>query len=159
MTTLTVTPAEIAARAAADARPADALDLPPSPLRLITTWKILRFTFGLVAIVAGLDKFTNLLVNWENYLNPLVLGMLPFSGHTLMEVAGGVEIAAGILTLVRPRLGGFIVMAWLMCIAASLIASGRYLDVAVRDLVMAIGAFSLANLTTIITKTTSRRSL
>jgi heme/copper-type cytochrome/quinol oxidase subunit 4 len=76
-----------------------------------------------------------------------------------MEVVGVVEIAAGILTLARPRIGGFVVMAWLTCIAFSLVAGGRYLDVAVRDLVMAIGAFTLANLSAIITNTNQRRPL
>jgi len=118
-------------------------------LRLATTLTILRFTFGLVPIVAGLDKFTNLLVNWESYLNPLVLNVIPFGAHTFMAIVGVIEIVAGILVLARPRLGGFIVMAWLTCIALSLIVAGKYLDVAVRDLVMAIGAFALANLTAI----------
>ena len=116
-----------------------------SRLAIVTT--ILRFTFGFVPIVAGLDKFTNLLVNLEGYLSPLALRILPLSGHALMGVIGVVEIGAGVLVLTRPRIGGYVVMAWLTCIALSLIVSGRYLDVAVRDLVMAIGAFTLASLT------------
>jgi uncharacterized membrane protein YphA (DoxX/SURF4 family) len=120
---------------------------------LTTTWTILRLVFGLVPIVAGLDKFTNLLVNWENYLNPAVLNLIPLSGHAFMQVVGVIEIAAGVLVLARPRLGGLVVSAWLICIALSLIASGKYLDVAVRDLVMAVGAFTLASLTTTIERT------
>ncbi len=119
-------------------------------LSLATTWKILRYTFGLVPIVAGLDKFTNILVNWESYLNPAVLNVIPLSGHVFMSIVGVIEIVAGILVLARPRLGGFVVMGWLICIALSLIASGNHLDVAVRDLVMAIGAFSLSSLTSIV---------
>jgi uncharacterized membrane protein HdeD (DUF308 family) len=63
-----------------------------------------------------------------------------------MPIVGVIEIIAGIIVLLRPRLGGFIVMAWLIAIALNLLISGHYYDVAVRDLVMAIGAFSLAKL-------------
>ncbi len=120
---------------------------------LTTTWMILKYTFGLVPIVAGLDKFTNLLVNWESYLNPLILKIVPLSGHAFMGIVGVIEIGAGILVFARPRIGAFVVMAWLICIALSLVASGNYYDVAVRDIVMAIGAFTLANLTSIVERT------
>ena len=140
-------------------RPADASRSTVKPLSLTTIWTILRFTFGLVPIVAGLDKFTNFLVNWESYINPLVLKLVPLDSHAFMGVVGVIEIVAGILTLVRPRLGGFIVTAWLTGIALSLLASGRYFDIALRDLVMAIGAFTFANLTPIVTQTNSERSL
>jgi uncharacterized membrane protein YphA (DoxX/SURF4 family) len=120
------------------------------PLSLRTTWSILRFTFGLVPIVAGLDKFMNLLADWQAYLNPAVAAILPFSPATFMAIVGVIEIAAGILTLARPRIGGFVVMAWLICIALNLITSGRFLDVAVRDLVMAVGALTLASLTPLV---------
>src|SRR5687768_1443259 len=111
-----------------------------------SVWSILRFTFGIVPIVAGLDKFTNLLVNWEMYLHPDIVSMLPFSAHTFMQIVGGIEIIAGILVFAKPMLGGYVVMAWLICIALQLIASGNYYDIAVRDLVMSIGALSLARL-------------
>ncbi len=124
-----------------------------APLSLTTLWTILRFTYGLVPIVAGLDKFTNLLVQWDRYLNPTVLTILPLRGSQFMGIVGVIEVAAGILTLARPRLGGYVVSAWLVCIALSLLASGTYLDVAVRDLVMAIGAFTLANLSALVTAT------
>ncbi len=159
MNTISGTPVEIAAQISADDQPGNGLDSSYHPLRLRTIWKVLRFTFVLVPIVAGLDKFTNLLVNWEKYLNPLVLKVFPLSGQAFMSVVGVIEIVAGILTLARPRLGGYIVSAWLVCIAFSLIASGRYLDVAVRDLVMAVGAFTLANLTATTTKINQGRSL
>ncbi|HEX3080694.1 MAG TPA: hypothetical protein VHQ04_09530 [Puia sp.] len=109
----------------------------------------LQLTFGIVPIVAGLDKFTNLLTHWSDYLNPGLAGMLPLSAMTFMKIVGIIEIVAGIIVLVRPLAGAYIVMAWLICIALQLIAGGHYLDVAVRDLVMAISAFSLAKLTII----------
>ncbi|MDP4263246.1 MAG: hypothetical protein Q8941_12025 [Bacteroidota bacterium] len=108
--------------------------------------QVLKYTYGLVPIVAGLDKFTNLLAHWDSYLSVSEVNMLPFSPATFMSVVGVIEIIAGILVLLRPYIGGFVVMAWLALIALSLIFSGQYLDVAVRDLVMAIGAFSLARL-------------
>ena len=111
--------------------------------------QLLKYTYGLVPIIAGLDKFTNLLTNWENYLSPFIIKMLPFSPGTFMHIVGIIEIIAGIITLVRPRVGGYIVMAWLALIALTLIFGGQYFDVAVRDLVMAIGAYSLAKLSVI----------
>jgi uncharacterized membrane protein YphA (DoxX/SURF4 family) len=110
---------------------------------------VLRLTFGIVPIVAGLDKFTNLLTHWSDYLNPGLAGMLPVNAMTFMKIVGVIEIVAGIVVLVRPLAGAYIVMAWLICIALQLIAGGHYLDVAVRDLVMAMGAFTLAKLTII----------
>jgi uncharacterized membrane protein YphA (DoxX/SURF4 family) len=109
----------------------------------------LRLTFGLVPIVAGLDKFTNLLTNWPDYLAPNIRGILPVDAIVFMKIVGIIEIIAGIAVLVRPLLGAYVVMAWLVCIALTLVAGGHYFDVAVRDLVMATGAFTLAQLTRI----------
>lgn len=113
-------------------------------------FNLFKFTYGIVPIVAGLDKFTNILTNWENYLHPGIAGMLPFAPHTLMMIVGIIEIIAGIIVLAKPAVGGYIVAAWLTLIALTLLASGNYLDVAVRDLVMAIGAFSMARMAKII---------
>jgi uncharacterized membrane protein YphA (DoxX/SURF4 family) len=109
----------------------------------------LRFTYGLVPIIAGADKFTNLLTNWENYLNPSIVKMLPFSASMFMSIVGVIEIIAGLLVLIRPRIGAYVVMAWLIAIALQLIIGQNYYDVAVRDLVMAIGAYSLARLSAV----------
>lgn len=115
-----------------------------------SVFSLLKITFGIVPIVAGLDKFTNLLTHWEQYLNPVVVQILPFSAHTFMMIVGVVEIIAGILVLRRPAVGGYVVAAWLTAIALSLLATVSYVDVAVRDLVMAITAFSLAKLASVI---------
>src|SRR5262245_29306506 len=109
-------------------------------------FNLLRITFGVVPIVAGLDKFTDILTHWEDYLSPSIAGILPFSPHTFMMIVGVIEIVAGIIVLIRPAIGGLIVAAWLTLIALTLLVGGIYLDVAVRDLVMAIGAFSLARI-------------
>ena len=108
--------------------------------------RVLTLTYGIVPIVAGLDKFTNLLANWEAYLAPNLVKMLPFSGHSFMVIVGIIEIAAGALVLFRPRVGAWVVMAWLLAIGLTLLSSGRFLDVAVRDFALAVGAWALARL-------------
>jgi uncharacterized membrane protein YphA (DoxX/SURF4 family) len=105
---------------------------------------ILKYTYGIVPIVAGLDKFPDLLTNWDKYLHPLVAGIIPAS--VFMSIVGIIEIIAGLLVFTKTRLGALIVSLWLVAISLNLIFSGSYLDVAVRDLVMAIGAFSLFKL-------------
>jgi uncharacterized membrane protein YphA (DoxX/SURF4 family) len=112
--------------------------------RLDSTRTVLRIVYGLVPIIAGLDKFFNILTTWGNYLNPTMARFLPFSTLTFMHIVGVIEIIAGIIVLSRfTTVGAYIVAIWLALIALSLIASGRYLDVAVRDIVMAVGAYTL----------------
>jgi uncharacterized membrane protein YphA (DoxX/SURF4 family) len=107
----------------------------------------LRLTYGVVPVVAGLDKFTNLLTDWRVYLNPLLTDLLPVSAGTFMHVVGVVEIVVGVAILTRwTRLGAYVAAAWLALIAVNLISAGHYFDVAVRDLVMALGAYTLARL-------------
>ena len=108
-------------------------------------WNILRLTFGIVPIVAGLDKFTNLLVQWDKYLVG-AQSMVPLSPAIFMNIVGVIEIAAGIMVLVYTKLGSYVVMAWLVGIALVLISGGMF-DIAVRDLVLAVAAFVLAQLT------------
>ena len=114
--------------------------------KITSIQRILVITYGIIPIVAGADKFTNLLTNWEKYLNPVLANNLPFSTHTFMLIVGVIEIIAGILVFIKPDKGAYLVCVWLVFIALSLIASGNYLDVAVRDLAMAVGAFSLAKI-------------
>jgi uncharacterized membrane protein YphA (DoxX/SURF4 family) len=115
--------------------------------QLETPWWSLRMVYGLIPIVAGADKFFNLLTDWPKYLSPLLAGMLPFSPDTFMQIVGVIEIAAGLLVLSKlTRIGGYVVSAWLVAIALNLLVSGQYLDVAARDLAMAVGAFVLAKL-------------
>lgn len=114
------------------------------------TFNLLKLTFGIVPIVAGLDKFTDLLTNWEQYLHPSLVAMLPFPAHTFMMIVGVIEIVAGIIVLKKTEIGGYIVAAWLTLIALSLLANLNYMDVAVRDLVMAISAFSMARIAKLI---------
>lgn len=107
---------------------------------------LLKYTFGLVPIVAGLDKFTYILTDWSQYLPAGLTGIIPFEPVTAMMIVGVIEIIAGIIVFANTKVGAYIVSAWLTLIALTLIFSWSYLDVAVRDLVMAIAAFSLAKL-------------
>ena len=106
-------------------------------------FNLLKFTFVIVPIVAGLDKFTNLLTDWTQYINPAFLEMLPFSGSTFMMIVGIIEIIADVIVLIKTELGGYIVAAWLTLIALTLLGEFNFIDVAVRDFVMAISAFSM----------------
>ena len=125
--------------------------------RLNNTWWALRVLFGFVPIAAGLDKFFNLLTNWEAYLNPLATRLIPMEPATFMHVVGVVEIVAGIIVLTHwTKIGAYVVMAWLLAIALNLLTMGRFLDVAVRDIGLAIAAFSLAQLTTLREESTSQ---
>ena len=120
---------------------------------------VLRLTYGLVPLVAGFDKFFNVLTTWEQYLSPTVARFLPFSPSAFMHIAGIIEIAAGIVVLSRfTTFGAYVVSAWLTLIAFSLIFSGHYLDVAVRDIVMAVGAYTLGVLSEAIDESRSRAS-
>jgi uncharacterized membrane protein YphA (DoxX/SURF4 family) len=107
---------------------------------------LLKFTYGLIPIAAGADKFTNLLTDWAHYLNPSLKAALPVSDHVFMMIVGVIEITAGILVFINPQRGALLVSAWLVLIALNLLAGFNYLDVAVRDLAMAAGAFSLSKL-------------
>lgn len=117
---------------------------------LAPTFQLLKYTFVVVPIVAGADKFTNVLTDWEQYVHPAIADLLPLSASAFMMVVGVIEIAAGFIVLKRPDIGGYVVAAWLTLIALSLLAGFEYVDVAVRDLVMAIAALSMARLSKIV---------
>ena len=121
---------------------------------------VLKYTFVLLPIAAGLDKFTNILTNWSQYVSKDLAALLPFEPSTFMMIAGAIEIAAGFLVLAKTRIGAYVVSAWLVGIACSLIFTWTYVDVAVRDLVIAISAFSLAKLSEIdLSKTDNLKKL
>lgn len=113
-------------------------------------FNLLKYTFVVVPIVAGLDKFSNILTQWDQYLNPTFADILPLSPTAFMKVVGVIEIVAGVIVLKKTELGGYIVATWLTLIALTLVVGFNYVDVAVRDLVMAIAAYSLARLSKII---------
>jgi len=109
--------------------------------------QVLKATFGVVPFLAGLDKFFNVLADWPRYLSPSAEAILPVTGQTFMYFAGVVEMVVGIAILTRwTRIGSYVAAAWLVAVAANIVAAG-ILDVAVRDLVMATAAYTLARLT------------
>ncbi len=118
--------------------------------RLNLAWWALRIGLGVAPIVAGLDKYFNILTDWSMYLSPLATRVVPVSPATFMHIVGAIEIVAGIIVLSRwTRIGAYIVMAWLLAIAINLLTTGMFRDVAVRDVGLAIGAFALAQLTAV----------
>jgi hypothetical protein len=117
----------------------------------------LRIGIGLTATLAGLDKFFNVLADWGHYVSPLATQLLPLSTGTLMGIVGIVELAVGIAILTAwTRLGAYVASVWLIAVAANLAAAG-YLDVAVRDVVMSLAAFTLARLTEVRLGAVARR--
>jgi len=110
------------------------------------SWWSLRIALGATAFLAGLDKFFNLLANWPAYLSPPVAA-LPISASSFMHVVGVIEMAVGVVILAGyTRLGGYVLSMWLVGLSLNLASTGRYFDVAVRDAVMAVAAFTLAQL-------------
>jgi hypothetical protein len=118
-------------------------------------YQALRATYFLVPLLAGLDKFANLLTYWPHYLSHAFARMIPLSPPGFLRVVGVVEIVAALLVAIRPRIGAYVVMAWLICIAINLISFGMF-DIAVRDLAMAVGAYALAQLATVYAGATGR---
>ncbi len=111
-------------------------------------YKLLHIGFVLVPLIAGLDKFLELLTEWTQYLWPVVPGILGISGEAFMSAVGGIEIAAAIMVAVKPKIGAYVVCAWLVGIIINLLLLGEYYDIALRDLGLAVGAFALARLAT-----------
>jgi hypothetical protein len=115
-----------------------------SPAR--QAYQILHFAFVAAPVIAGLDKFFHVLVNWDQYLAPWIANRSPIPGHSLMLLVGIVEIIAGLIVLVKPRIGAWIVFAWLWAIIINLLTYSGYYDIALRDFGLSLGAVALARL-------------
>ena len=109
-------------------------------------YQILHVAFVVAPVVAGLDKFFNLLVNWEQYLPSFVNRIVGGHAHELMLVAGVIEIIAGLGVLFKPKLFAYVVSAWLLMIVVNLLMIPGYYDIALRDFGLALGALALARL-------------
>lgn len=119
-------------------------DLAMDPVRQATL--VLNVIFVVAPIVAGLDKFFGLLVNWDQYLAPIVTQIVPLTPHTFMQIAGVIEIVAGIGVALRPGIFAYVVSAWLMGIVVNLLLLPGYFDVALRDFGLSVSAFALGRL-------------
>jgi hypothetical protein len=107
----------------------------------------LRLSFGLLPLLAGLDKFTYLLTDWSAYVGPVARSLLPVAPETFLYVVGVVEILVGLAVLTRwTVIGSYVAAGWLTVIAVNLVVAG-FFDIAVRDVVLAVAAFTLARLT------------
>jgi hypothetical protein len=109
-------------------------------------YQILHIGFTVAPIVAGLDKFFNLLANWEQYLPPLVNNLVGGYGHELMLVVGVIEIIAGLGVFFKPKVFAYVVSTWLLLIIVNLLMIPGYYDIALRDFGLSLGALALARL-------------
>jgi len=121
-------------------------------------YKLLYAAFIAAPIVAGIDKFTDKLGNWDRYLSDDVAARLPTDRHTFMQGVGLIEIAAGLLVAAKPKWGGYLVGAWLLGIIANLWAKPDYRDIALRDFGLALGAVALARMATDLPSNRQRRA-
>jgi len=115
--------------------------------RINQVFWVLRIGLGAAAFLAGLDKFFNLLADWPMYLSPLATRVLPISAPAFMHIVGVIEMIAGLAVLAGlTRIGGYVIMLWLIAIAINLVTTGMFYDIAVRDVELSLGAFALARL-------------
>jgi len=105
---------------------------------------VLRITFTIVPIIAGIDQFTDKLVNWDMYLAPLATRILPIPPHSIMMIAGAAEIIAGLIVAFAPRIGGWVVAIWLWSIIIDLLIAAGFYDNALRDFGLSLSAVALA---------------
>src|SRR3954470_13951223 len=118
---------------------------------LQNAWWPLRLAFFVGPFVAGLDKFTHLLTNWDQYLSPIAARILGGFSHPFMLVAGVIEMCVGLMIITKwTRIGAYIASIWLVLIALNLIITGQYFDIALRDIGLALSAFGLAKLTEVV---------
>ena len=109
-------------------------------------YQILHLGFTVAPILAGLDKFFNLLVNWDQYLPPFVNNLTGGHGHELMLAVGVIEVVAGLGVWFKPKIFAYVVSAWLLLIVINLLMIPGYFDVALRDFGLSLGALALARL-------------
>lgn len=107
---------------------------------------LLRVGFTVAPILFGLDKLLDWLVDWRTYLAPEIDDLVPGNAHQAMLVVGVIEVVAGLIVAVRPKLGGYLVAAWLGGIIVNLLLQADFYDIALRDFGLLLGALALARL-------------
>ena len=109
-------------------------------------YQILHWAFVLAATIAGLDKFFERLTQWEQYLAPVVRNTIGIGSHKIMMIVGAIELVAALIVAIWPKVGGWVVAAWLLGIIVNLVLLGNALDIALRDLGLLLAAVALARL-------------
>lgn len=109
-------------------------------------FRILHVAFIAAPTIAGLDKYFQVLVDWDKYLAPAIANLLPVSAHTFMLVVGVIEVTAGLIVALKPRLGAYIIAAWMAGTILNLLVHGSYYDIALRDFGLMLGALALGRL-------------
>ena len=109
---------------------------------------LLRIGFTAAPILFGLDKFAQVMTDWDRYLAPWINDLVPGTAEQAMYAVGAIEIVAGLAVLLAPRFGGYLVAAWLLGIIVNLLSIGGYADVALRDFGLLLAALTLARLAT-----------
>jgi hypothetical protein len=132
------------ARSASYDQEAPVSQLTDNPTR--QAYELLHWGFVAAPAIAGLDKFTRVLVDWDTYLAPAIAKALPFPPHTFMMVVGVVELGAALVVALKPRIGGYVVAAWLAAIILNLLMSLSHLDIALRDFGLVLAALALQRL-------------
>jgi hypothetical protein len=112
----------------------------------IAGYRILQYTFVVIPLVAGTDKFFHLLVNWDMYLSPVARQLMGGNTHLFMQIAGATEIAVGIGMIFKPSVFSYIVSAWLLGIVINLVLTGAFFDIALRDFALALATFALGRM-------------
>ncbi|HEY2366507.1 MAG TPA: hypothetical protein VGH87_08980 [Polyangiaceae bacterium] len=109
-------------------------------------YQILHWGFVALPVIAGLDKFAHLLTNWDTYLAPTIANMLGAYAHTFMLIAGAIEVVAGLVVALKPKIGAYVVAAWLAGIIVNLLMGHNNGDIALRDFGLFLGALALGRL-------------
>lgn len=109
-------------------------------------YRLLQIAFILAPIIAGVDKFFHALTNWSMYLAPAIPNALRISADQFMMIVGAIEIVAGLVVAVKPRIGGYLVAFWLWGIIVNLLMQTGFYDIALRDFGLSLGALALARL-------------
>jgi uncharacterized membrane protein YphA (DoxX/SURF4 family) len=133
----------------AQPRPIEPPELVPAPAPVAparAAFRILHVAFAVLPLVAGIDKFFNVLGRWPDYLAPDIPDLLGVSPQAIMHAVGVLEMLAGIMVVFKPRAGGWLVAVWLWAIVANLLILRGHYDVALRDLALSLGAVALARL-------------
>lgn len=126
---------------------ADSSDIMHNPA--YQAYRLLHVAFVVAPLVAGLDKFFHLLVNWDQYLAPVAERVLAGNGHKFMLAVGVIEIVAGIGVLLKPKIFAYVVAVWLLGIIVNLLLIPGYYDIALRDLGLCLAALAFGRLSAV----------